>query len=350
MKIDKQVPISSVSDSRARHRPSLASQAAANPETARQPAQESLGQELPLARNNGVAKGFNLQLNQQLSSMQAADRYLAELSDSLSTLKLSISRQLRSPQTASERETIAAHIEQTNSLLAERSKRSGQSLDASFKLRLNEPLRTRFSIAGLESLAALQSAGKETLVFTAGRAMAEPVALVVEEGMSEEQILRRLNGSFGNVGIRAELDTNAKLTFSIAENDWPVFQQQLKIKGEGGLFPAVSQPLGATEEGFVELNADLARQSFRELRQLLDSVVIALDRINSLRQHISLRQEDVREFLARQESEDEKQWALNFASAVFNVQERKASSYSVAAQTVVAQAQLTRFAVVSLLS
>ena len=57
-----------------------------------------------------------------------------------------------------------------------------------------------------------------------------------------------------------------------------------------------------------------------------------------------------KEFLAQQESQDEKQWALNFAGAVFDTQGRKASRYSVVAQTVIAQAQLTRFAVVSLLS
>lgn len=349
MKIEKQTPLANVPDSQARQRPPSAAPHKAKADPARHAAQDAGAQELVLACNKS-AKGFNLQLNQQLSSLQAADRYLGELSDSLSTLKLSVSRQLSSPQTGSERDVIAGHIANTNNLLAERSKRSGQSLDAGFKLRLNEPLRSRFSIQGLESLAGIQSAGKETLVFTAGRAMSEPVALVLDEVMTEEQILRRVNASFANVGIRAELDANAKLTFLIPENDWPLFQQQLKIKGEGGLFPALSQPVVAHEEGLLALNPDLARQTFRELRQLLDSVVGALDRISNLRQHISLRQEDVREFLAQQESQDEKQWALNFASAVFNIQGHTASSYSVVAQTVVAQAQLTRFAVVSLLS
>lgn len=346
MKIDKQNPVTNALDTRAQPRPQVATASAS-----RQAAQEPPARETRTPKSAGGSKGFNLQLNQQLSSMQAADRYLGDLSEQLSTLKLSISRQLSAPQSASERETIAHHLQQANSLLAERSKRSGQSLDANFKLRLNEPLRSRFTIDGLESLETIQHAGKETLLFTAGRALPEPVALVLDEGMSEEQILRRLNSSFGSVGIRAELDPDGALKFSMPENDWQLFKEQLKVKGEGKLFPALGNGIApTTEDGFLALSAALTQESFRELRQLLDSVVTALDRISSLRQHISLRQEDVREFLAQQESQDEKQWALNFAGAVFDIQGRKASNYAVVTQTVVAQAQLTRFAVVSLLS
>ncbi len=347
MKVDKQIPVTNALDTRAQPRPQVATTS-----RVRQPSQDAPARETRTSGNSGsTANGFNLQLNQQLSSMQAADRFLGDLSEQLSALKLNISRQLSSPQSVSERDAIAHHLEQANNLLAERSKRSGQSLDASFKLRLNEPLRSRFTIQGLESLDTIQRAGKETLLFTAGRALAEPVALVLDDGMSEEQILRRLNSSFGNVGIRAELDQDGALKFSMPENDWQLFKEQLNIKGEGKLFPALHQGIAATsEEGFLALSATLTQESFRELRQLLDSVVSALDRISSLRQHISLRQEDVREFLAQQESQDETQWALNFAGAVFDVKGRQASGYSVVAQTVIAQAQLTRFAVVSLLS
>lgn len=347
MKIDKQIPVTSALDPRSQTRPQVSTAG-----VSRQSAPETTARESRPTRSSGnTNSGFNLQLNQQLSSMQAADRYLDDLSEQLSSLKLSISRQLSAPQSTNERETISHQLEQANSLLAERSKRTGQSLDAGFKLRLNEPLRSRFAIQGLESLEAIQRAGKETLLFTAGRALPEPVAVVLDEGMGEEQILRRLNSSFGSVGIRAELDQDGALKFSMLENDWQLFREQLKIKGEGKLFPAVSNGIASTnEDGLLELSATLAQESFRELRQLLDSVVTALDRISSLRQHISLRQEDVREFLAQQESQDEKQWALNFAGAVFNVEGRKSSNYSVVAQTVIAQAQLTRFAVVSLLS
>lgn len=356
MKIDKQTAVSSAleANSQAYGRPRLNPAPGRNP-TARThgsgQAEGNAGEARPTQRamsNNG---GFNLQLNQQLSSMQATDRYLGDLAEHLSSLKLSISRQLGSPASI-EREAISKGLQQINSLLDERSKRTSQSLDASFSLRLNEPLRSRFSLPGMESPEAIKRSGKETLVVTGGRALQEPLAVVLDDGMSDEQLLRNLNTGLGSAGIRAELDAQGVLKFSMPENDWQALKNQLRVKGEGKLFPVAGSQVNPKEEGLPGFDPALAPapESVRELRLLLDSVIAALGRIGNLRQQLSQRQDDVREFLARQENQDEKQWALNFASAVFNINGRKASSYSVVAQTVIAQAQLSRFAVVSLLS
>lgn len=349
MKIDKQTAVSSALEANAQAYGRSRLQPA--PGGRSQPAQNATATEArPGVRTSGANGGFNLQLNQQLSSMQAADRYLGDLAEHLSSLKLNISRQLSAPL-SNEREAIAKGLQQVNGLLEERSKRTGQSLDANFNLRLSEPLRSRFSLPGLESVETIKRSGKETLVFTGGRALQEPLAVVLDEGMSDEQVLRNLNAGLGSAGIRAELDQQGALKFSMPEDDWQALKSQLRVKGEGKLFPANSPaPVKPQEEGLLGFDPASAQESARELRQLLDSVVAALDRIGTLRQQLSQRQDDVREFLARQESQDEKQWALNFASAVFNVNGRKASSYSVVSQTVIAQAQLTRFAVVSLLS
>lgn len=345
MKIEKQTGISTDLDtrSRARLQPSSGHRQAQGRDS------KMLDARMPGRMAEGTG-GFSLQLNQQLSSMQATDRYLADLANQLGALKLSVSRQISSPL-ANEREAIAQGLEQANQLLRERSQRTSQSLDANFTLRLNEPLRSRFSLPGLESAAAIQASGRETLVFTAGRALAEPLAVVLDDDMSEEQLLRNFNAGLGSAGIRAELDQQGRLAFSMPENDFQPLKAQLSIKGEGKLFPVKpSAQVQPREEGLLGLDPAAAQESARELRQLLDTVVAALERIGTLRQQLHQRQEDVREFLASQESQDEKQWALNFASAVFNIKGRTASSYSVVSQTVIAQAQLSRFAVVSLLS
>lgn len=348
MKIDKQTAVSSALEansqaySRARLQP-----APGRSQTAR--VDGNAPETRAAARATGSNNGFSLQLNQQLSSMQATDRYLGDLAEQLSALKLNISRQISSPG-SNEREAIARGLQQVNTLLDERSKRSAQSLDANFNLRLNEPLRSRFNLPGLESIETIKRSGKETLVFTAGRALQEPLAVMLDDGMSDEQVLRNLNAGLGSAGIRAELDPQGALKFSLPENDWQALKNQLQVKGEGKLFASSPSQLMPREEGLLGFDPAQAQESTRELRQLLDSVIAALDRISTLRQQLNQRQDDVREFLARQESQDEKQWALNFASAVFNINGRKASSYSVVSQTVIAQAQLTRFAVVSLLS
>lgn len=355
MKIDKHTAVSSALEanshaySRSRLQPQL--QPEGRGQARSQSAGENQAAEARLLTGTPTNNsGFSLQLNQQLSSMQAADRYLGDLVEQLSALKLSISRQIASPAN-NEREAIAQGLQQLNNLLGERSKRSGQSLDANFNLRLNEPLRSRFGLPGLESIEAIKQSGKETLLFTGGRALAEPLAVVFDDGMSDEKVLRNLNAGLGSAGIRAELDHKGALKFTMPENDWQQLKTQLRVKGEGKLFPA-NPPglLEPKEEGLQGFDPALAKEAIRELRQLLDSVVAALDKIGNLRQQLRQRQEDVKEFLARQESQDEKQWALNFANAVFNINGRKASSYSSVAQTVIAQAQLNRFAVVSLLS
>lgn len=293
---------------------------------------------------------FSLQLNQQLSSMQSADSYLGDLQVRLSQLKLNLSRQISSPQPNGE-ESIRQTVQQVGELLKERSKRSGNSLDANLKLRLTEPVRSRFSLQGLESLEKIRQSGRETLLFSGGRQLAEPVAVVLDDEMSDEQILRRFNGSLGQAGIRAELDQNGELKFSAREGDWQKLKDQLAVQGEGKLFDKGRYVrVQSEDEQLLSFPEELQLDSFRELRRLLDSVVAGLDKVTSLREQLSNRQQEMREFLARQAHADEKQWAMDFSRSVFNLMQRSPSSYAAVTQTVVAQATISRFAVVSLLS
>jgi hypothetical protein len=294
--------------------------------------------------------GFSLQLNQQLSSMQSADSYLGDLQARLSQLKLNLSRQISSPQPNGE-ESIRQTVQQVGELLEERSKRSGNSLDANLKLRLTEPVRSRFSLQGLESLEKIRQSGRETLLFSGGRQLAEPVAVVLDDEMSDEQILRRFNGSLGQAGIRTELDPNGELKFSARESDWLKLKDQLAVQGEGKLFDKGRYVRVQSEDDqLLSFPEELQLDSFRELRRLLDSVVAGLDKVTSMREQLSNRQQEIREFLARQAHADEKQWAMDFSRSVFNLMQRSPSSYAAVTQTVVAQATISRFAVVSLLS
>lgn len=293
---------------------------------------------------------FSLQLNQQLTSMQSAESYLDELHTRLSQLKLSLSRQI-SASTAGGEDSIRQSVKDVNELLDQRSKRSAQSLDANFKLRLNEPVRSRFTLQGLESLEQIRQAAPETLLFSAGRQLSEPVAVVLDEGMTDEQILRRFNGSLGQAGIRAELDDSGQLRFTAREAQWQNLKPLLAVQGEGNLFPRGKYVhLPSQDEQLFDFTRELQLDSFRELRRLLDDVVAGLDKIAALRDQLASRQREIREFLDRQADADEKQWAADFSRTVFNLMHRSPSSYAAVTQTVVAQATLSRFAVVSLLS
>lgn len=343
MKIGKQLPAVSAINPQERREP-LLRDAPARPR-AGVPGDAAQTETTP-----SKSTSFSLQLNQQLSSMQSADSYLSDLQTRLSQLKLSLSRQISSPQPDGE-QSVRESVQQIGDLLKERTKRSGNSLDANLKLRLTEPVRSRFSLQGLESLEKIRQSGQETLLFGGGRQLAEPVAVVLDEQMSDEQILRRFNGSLGQAGIRAELDDNGALKFSARESDWQKLKGQIAVQGEGKLFPQGKYVrLDSQDDQLLSFPDDLQLDSFRELRRLLDSVVAGLDKVTSLRDQLSNRQQEIREFLARQANADEKQWAMDFSRSVFHLMQRSPSSYAAVTETVVAQATISRFAVVSLLS
>ena len=83
--------------------------------------------------------------------MQSAESYLNDLHGRLSQLKLSLSREISSPTSSSGADAIRHAMQDVEQLLRERSKRSANSLDATLKLRLSEPVRSRFSLQGLDS-------------------------------------------------------------------------------------------------------------------------------------------------------------------------------------------------------
>jgi hypothetical protein len=345
MKVDKQLPVTTVLD---QHAQTKLPELPASPRQAKKAVKSDIQEGGKLLSKDA---GFNLQLNQQLSSMQAAESYLSELEEQLTTLKLKLSRKISSLQRSSEQQdSIMEPLQQLNKLLEQRVKRSGSALDATLTLRLNEPLRSRFSINGLDSIQAIQSSGKETLLFDVGHVQSEPVAVVLEEDMSEEQILRRFNEGLAQVGIHAELGYGGALKFSSPEVEWEKAKKQLRVQGEGKLFTeGVFSPVSIQKDGLQAFDVGLAQRSKLELRQLLGSVITTRNKTSALREQLKQRQVDVSEFLAQQEIQDEKQWADCFVGTVFKLSGDQVSNYGLVSRAVTAQCNLSRFSVVSLM-
>ena len=108
--------------------------------------------------------------------------------------------------------------------------------------------------------------------------------------------------------------------FSAREGDWQKLKDQLAVQGEGKLFDKGRYVrVQSEDEQLLSFPEELQLDSFRELRRLLDSVVAGLDKVTSLREQLSNRQQEIREFLARQAHADEKQWAMDFSRSVFNL-------------------------------
>ena len=122
------------------------------------------------------------------------------------------------------------------------------------------------------------------------------------------------------------------------------------MQGEGKLAAKAAAPVLSQEDQLLRLPDAARLDGARELRRALDEVVAALDKIGALREQLSHRQEEIREFLARHAEQNEREWARDFAGEVFNLMRRSPSSYAAVTQTVVAQANISRSTVVSLLS
>jgi len=344
MRVDKHSPVVSGLDRQAPKR-SLVSLA----DVAQQALPER-GTAVAGSAQNRKSAGFGLQLNQQLTTMQSASSYLAQLSATLVPLKLSLSRELGNAR-LQDREGLGAQLGELRALLEQRSSRSAGSLDGQLNLHLTEPVRARFSLPGLESLQALQQAGRESLLFSIGRSSQEPVAVVLDDGLSDEQILRRFNVGLAPAGIRGELTSEGALVFSAREADWQNLRGHIRVKGEGALFAAQRfTELEPVELQMLQPRALQQLEEPRDVKRMLDTVVKALDHIQELGEQLRQRQDEIRSFLARQLGEDEQRWAGDYVTAVYNLMRKSSSSYASVSATLVAQATISRFTVISLLS
>lgn len=345
MKIETQQPLVTQIDTPGRNRT----------EIQRAPAEARLPQPIaqdkaPRQQAGHARSGYSLQLNRQLTSIQSADSYLADLAKRLDQLKLTLSRQLANPQ-ANEQPELRKNIAALSRVLAERSARSGGSLDGNLKLSLNEPARTRFRLPGLDSIDALQAAGNETLIIKAGRRQSEPAVVVLDESLHPEQILRRFNNALAPAGIRSELNADGQLVFTSRDTDWQRLRAGVTVQGEGGLFEAERfTELQPEEEAVLKIGEDTSLHTIDQQRSMLDKVVKVLDRISLLREQLSQRKQEIREFLAQQSEQKDQEWAAEYVQSVFGLMQSSLSSYAAVTQTVVAQANLNRFAVVNLLS
>ncbi|WP_220347755.1 hypothetical protein [Alkalilimnicola ehrlichii] len=79
-------------------------------------------------------------------------------------------------------------------------------------------------------------------------------------------------------------------------------------------------------------------------------MIAALEQVAALREQMAEKKLEIRQFLARHANQDEREWALNYAQSIQQSLTKNPASYEAVSQTVLAQANISRFTVVSLLS
>lgn len=305
-------------------------------------------------RQAGKLAELSLQLNRQSSALQSAHFYLSEVAEHMTGLKRDVGRSLAAPskQVAPDLEVIGRSVARLNDLLDQRSRLSSASLDGELNLSLQAPLRSRFSIKGLESLHRVLASGSEALLFNAGRHLPGPIAVVLDDGMSERQLLQRFNASLAQAGLHVEVNAQETLRFSAVDSQWQRLKDQLSIQGEDKLFAKSGFTRVETREDnllgtplVVPVTAE--HGPLRELHETLDKGLV---KIEDVLEQLNARQSQLMAQLGRHESQEEKRWAHDFTGRVFSLKGGQGSDYSRVAQVVRCQANISRPTVYGLMS
>lgn len=274
----------------------------------------------------------SLQLNREHSALQVAQLYLGRLQQQ-AELTLQALDAPRAPLAESARQGFVALLEQ-RALLA------GDYLDGRLQVRAGPP-RVTFSLEQLESVATVQAAGSETLLFTLGRHGHGPIAVMLDEHMGAARLVRRFNAGLAQAGIRVAAQLDGELRFSATEQDWLALKGQLRVQGEGRLFAkGVFVALRSREDSLQE-----QWQGTSERGSLQALAVSSLERIQACRARLRQRQTDLRVAPDTQAMRESRAEMLDIAEAVF----KPGGGYAQVMGRVAAQANISRNAVVGLL-
>jgi len=224
---------------------------------------------------------YNVQLNQQLTAVQQADNYLSETETQLLVL----------------RHQNGSAPSGLNTLLNQRGKLSGGTIDRNFNITLQQKSQVTFTLPGVEKL--LEQPQGETLVFQLGGGQRELTAVALPEQASPRQILAHLNVGLGRLGINATLAPEGKVAFQVDEARWSRVSQHLSVRGEGQHFPAdaftllAPQAETSREDEISQLALRWERGDSKKLQQTLDQITRERSKLHFHQDRVSTRIQDM---------------------------------------------------------
>ncbi|AJJ09987.1 putative flagellar hook associated protein lafW [Yersinia rohdei] len=182
---------------------------------------------------------YNVQLNQQLTSLQQADRYLHEAERQIAQLHNAVQQGKGSTE-------VQQLAEKTVDWLQRRVLTSANTVDRQLNIALEQTVKVNFSWQDANRV--LQTSQEETLLFSSQGAETKVVAIRFPAEGNIRQNLLALNKGLGRLGIHGELTPHGQVRFSIDEQDWQGINQ-LHVRGEGHRFGSSDmQPLMLTAE------------------------------------------------------------------------------------------------------
>lgn len=226
---------------------------------------------------------YNVQLNQQITSVQQADSYLAQTEAQLLKLRQSVAR-------GGDGGAQAAALQKH---LSRRTQLSGGTVDRQLRASLEQKSTVEFTLPGSEKL--LSDPAGETLVFSLGGRQREMVAIALPEEATPRQTLTKLNVGLGRLGIHASQTQGGQLLFSVDESRWERVSQQLSVRGENHHYPAdaftllAPQAESASSDELLEIAARREREGQMKLQHSLDHVTTQRSKLRHHQERVSSR-------------------------------------------------------------
>jgi len=168
---------------------------------------------------------YNVQLNHQLTRVQMADRFLHAAENQL----------LRLDQASGRRGGRLHQLQQTQALLAQRSRLSGNSVNRQLQVTLEGKPQVSFQLRDGKAL--LNPAKSEVIVFSLAGDRRELSAAAIAADSSPQQTLIGLNQALGKWGIHGKITAQHDLLFEVDEAQWPRVANHLSVQGGGVRYP-----------------------------------------------------------------------------------------------------------------
>lgn len=290
---------------------------------------------------------YSAQLNEQLTSAQQALSFVDGLLGQLEGVKSGLSRELTQRQL--NQGDLQRQLEQFNEQWRKRQTASGGSLDGQLRFHLAADARQGFTVKGLD-LAALSGGQAETLVFSTGESGAAPASVQVGGASEEEDLLRRFNRGLAASGVRAEMNEDGQLAFSVPESQWGALSERMTVRGGGIRFPGgIPQRLKLQPEAEAFQPERWKVGDHAQVRQALQSVVRSIGQLQQTRAAINSAIAEAQHSIEQLSHMNEQSWASQFVSD-FNARLNQPDGYRNFYELVPALIGVSRYRVVSLLS
>jgi hypothetical protein len=171
-------------------------------------------------------------LQDDISGAQQALDFLEQSAAQLRSLKTDLSTKLANRQRSDG--TLDARVRQFSNTWRNRTDASGGTLDSQLNFS-TKGSKTTFTIRGM-TLANLRSGGREVLAISIGGGQ-NVRSVVLEPGLSDEQIAQRVDDALAPAGVRADIDDDGNLEFTTAESQWGTVRDTISVQGSGTRFP-----------------------------------------------------------------------------------------------------------------